>query len=264
MNNKSLSVTTIIPAYNAGKLISRTLASVIGQTYPTWKAIVVDDGSSDDTCDIVQSIAQKEERVSLLMLEKNYGAPSRPRNLGVAEADGDWIAFLDADDIWHPQKLELQINAILRSGARFCCTAMCDFTNETQNDNPVYFESLPTSKITFEDHRLKGRIPNSSVLVESALVRQFPFEEKLMYKAVEDYHCWLRILNSGETCLKIELPLLYYRRSPGQISGSKINMMKKIYMVHSQYKDTSSLQAAFFTSMHVIGGAYFRFFRGKL
>lgn len=259
-----LTVTIIIPAYNAGHLITHTLNSLIRQTYPIWKAIVVDDGSSDNTGDVVERIARSDERISLIRLEENYGAPSRPRNIGIERADGDWIAFLDADDIWHPQKLELQINAIVNSGARLCCTAMRDFTDEAQNSYPVYSEPLPTSRVTFEDHRLKGRIPSSSVLVESALIRRFPFEEKLTYKAVEDYHCWLRILYSGETCLKIERPLLFYRRTSGQISGSKINMVKKMFNVHYQFNDENWLQAAFFTSTHVIGGTYFRFFKGKL
>ena len=83
------------------------------------------------------------------------------------------------------------------------------------------------------------------------------------YKAVEDYHCWLRILEACKECFKITQPLLYYRRSPGQISGSKIYMIKKVFMVHKEYPGRSKLGAGLLTLSHVVGGL-FRCFKKEM
>lgn len=254
----------VIPAYNAEKVIARTLESVQHQTYWAWNVIVVDDGSTDNTRKVVEGFSNSDGRIKLLTLERNHGAPAGPRNRGVAAADGKWIAFLDSDDIWHPQKLELQMLAIARHGARYCCSAMRDFSNDTDIEYPVYSDPVATRWLTFTKHRIKGRIPSSSVLVEADLMQAFLFEEDSTYRAVEDYHCWLRILGSGVKCLRLDVPLLYYRISAEQISRSKIKMVKRMYNLHRNFEQTNPATAAFFTLTHVVGAVYFRFFRGEL
>lgn len=251
-------VTVVIPAYNADRFLERTLGSIAEQTYRAWTAIVVDDGSTDRTRDIVAEFSQRDDRFRLIALEKNHGAPAGPRNRGVAAADGEWIAFLDADDIWHPQKLELQLASARRYDADFSCTAMRDFSAEDELATPSYTDPAPIRWLTAASHRLKGRIPASSVLVKRALALQFPFEEKPEYKAVEDYHCWLRILDTGRKCLRLDLPLLNYRRVPGQISGSKLKMIKRMYNLHRNYENSNVAQAAFYTMTHVVGAAVIR------
>ena len=257
-------VTVVIPAYNAEKLIAKTLESVQRQTYLDWNVIVVDDGSTDATREVVKNFSAADARISLLALDRNHGAPAGPRNRAVAVAEGQWIAFLDADDIWHPQKLELQMLQLARYGARFCCSAMQDFSNDAEVKDPRYEDPISTRWLTFSQNRFKGRIPSSSVVVATELIRTFQFEEDPTYKAVEDYHCWLRILRSGVKCLRIDLPLLHYRISPAQISRSKFTMAKRIYNLHRKFERTTSAAAALFTLTHVAGGVYLRYLRGKL
>lgn len=261
---KRPAVTVIIPAYNAAELLPRTLESVIGQTYEAWVAIVVDDGSTDSTREVVEAFAKRDSRIRLMALEKNHGAPAAPRNYGVASASTDWVAFLDADDIWHPQKLVLQMSAIDRSKARFSCTAMQLFTDEAKIPHVHYGPAPLEERLTFAGHRIKGRIPASSVVVKTSLVREIPFDEAPAYKAVEDYHCWLRILASGETCLKINIPLLSYRVIAGQISGSKFKMLRRMYNLHKNYEKTPLLQAVFYTATHAAGAIYYRLIKGQL
>lgn len=256
-------VSIVTPSYNAETLIERTIQSVLEQTYTDWEMIVVDDCSKDNTCQVVREYALKDPRIKLISLQKNNGAPAAPRNIGVNEAKGVWIAFLDADDIWHPQKLTKQIEALEQHSGRFICSQMRDFTDDTMLVfSPV--DSVKSECVTFNGQRLKGRIPTSSVMVQKELMLRFPFNEDIRYRAVEDYHCWLRIHQFIGASLKLKYPFLSYRRIEGQISGSKKYMLQRMYMVHREYPQTTKLQAAFFTATHALGGFYYRTLRKGL
>lgn len=256
-------VSVIMPSYNAEGLIAQSIQSVIDQSYTDWELIVIDDCSKDATRQVVQSFVEKDSRIKLISLEKNNGAPAAPRNIGVRNSSGAWIAFLDADDIWHPQKLKLQIDALQTSNVDFCCTQMKDFTDDTLlTFDPVMEVAL--EQISFAKQQIKGRIPTSSVVVKKDLMLRFPFNEDIRYKAVEDYHCWLRMHEEIGTTIKLCYPLLSYRRIVGQISGSKKYMLERMYMVHKEYPGTSAAQAALYTITHALGGFYYRILRKGL
>ncbi len=256
-------VTVVTPSYNAEGLIGRTIQSVFDQTWQDWELLVIDDDSKDATREVVAAYAARDSRVRLIALEKNNGAPAAPRNIGVREARGRWIAFLDADDIWHPEKLELQLaTAEARSGG-FISSQMKDFWDDSSLNFASVLEAS-VEAVTFAQQRIKGRIPTSSVLVTRELMLAFPFNEDIRYKAVEDYHCWLRILESGVVHWKVLYPLLSYRRIAGQISGSKRYMLERMHMLHREFPNTSAVQAAFFTFTHALGGFYYRILRKGL
>lgn len=256
-------VSVVIPSYNAESFIGSTIKSVLSQSYVNWELLVIDDGSVDNTCDVVRRFFGNDNRVRLFALDKNHGAPAAPRNIGIREARGEWIAFLDSDDIWHPEKLELQLAIIKKRNVGFCATSSVGFISESD----IKFQSSPkvmTSDIEFSQQRFKGRIVNSSVLIKRDYLVQFPLNESPEYKAVEDYHCWLRVLEEHNLCVKINYPLVGYRHIKGQISGSKYYMLKKVFMVHSEYSNSSFLSSLFYTFTHVIGGFYFRYLKGGL
>lgn len=261
-------VSIVVPAYNAEKVIGQTLESVLAQTFRNWELVVVDDASKDGTGDVVRSFAARDLRVRLMTLDRNHGAPAGPRNKGVAQATGTWIAFLDADDIWHPRKLELQVNILRHHGGLFACSSMRDFrhSDEIIHDEIIQNEAelVQVQEISFNMQRLKGRIPASSVMLDAKVARAFPFNEDMKYKAVEDYHCWLRILETHSPCLKISAPLLHYRRIEGQISGSKTYMAGRMYHLHRHFPRTNGPMAAFYTLSHLIGATYFRFIKREL
>src|SRR5690606_34933711 len=105
INSRSPLVTIITPAYNAAAHIASTVQSVRNQTHQDWEMIVVDDASVDSTREVVSELSTKDSRIRLISLPRNHGAPATPRNIGIQQARGKWVAFIDADDIWHPQKL---------------------------------------------------------------------------------------------------------------------------------------------------------------
>lgn len=256
-------VSIVMPAYNAEKYIENTIASILSQTFEDWELIVVDDKSTDKTADLVDEVSKTESRVRLIRLENNFGGPAGPRNVGVQYASSGLIAFCDSDDLWHPEKLEKQMRIFDGRKNFFSATKIVDFSDDSL---VVYKDSigLDLKNVTFSAQSLKSRIPTSSVLVSKSLLLEHPFNESPEYKAVEDFHCWLRILKSGVVCNKILEPLVFYRICEGQISGSKISMLKKVYMVHKNFDGRGSIQALFFTITHVIGSVFTRFFKGTM
>ena len=256
-------VSVIMPSYNAAGLIKRTIESVVAQSYKNWELLVIDDCSSDNTRDVVTMLARSDSRIRLVSLSKNNGAPAAPRNIGIRKAKGEWIAFLDADDIWHPRKLSLQLEMMRTIGVEFSCTQMCDFTHEDE----IFFcdtSRILVEEIDFNKQRLRARIPTSSVVASRDLLLKVPFNEDPRYKAVEDYHCWLRVHQEIIKSIKLKCQLLYYRKVPGQISGSKKYMLGRVYMVHKEYHDGSFAKAVFYTVTHSLGGFYFRILKKGL
>lgn len=257
-SDKHPTVSIVVPTYNAAKYISITLESVADQTFTDWELLIVDDCSSDETCALVQKWVQKDERIRLEILSTNSGGPAKPRNVGVRLAKAKYIALLDSDDIWHPRKLEAQIVAMRRQKNEFCCTANRYFRNIADVDFQEIGDTgdLHCFFTTFRQNSMKARIPTSSVILSKDYLLEFPFCEAARYKAVDDYHCWLRVLEKHGDCLKIDAPLLYYRRSQGQLSESIWFKIKKVFLVHREYPGRTFFMTCLLTSCYLFGAAH--------
>jgi teichuronic acid biosynthesis glycosyltransferase TuaG len=233
-------VSVIVPVYNCGALISETLASVQGQSVSDWELILVDDYSSDNTQEVLYSYARSDPRINLLSLPANSGRPAVPRNTGLQRARGEYIAFLDADDIWHRQKLELQLDFMERYNCQFCSSSLIDFVDishiSSEISRKIDVGMIPVEKIRHSRLLLKNRIPNSSVCLKRSLISEFQFQEDMRYKAIEDYDLWLRLHQRIPYSIKIKVPLLFYRKSNSGISKKKYSMLKKNYMMYSEYR----------------------------
>lgn len=247
-----------MPSYNSKNYIEQTITSVKNQTYQEWELIIVDDCSNDGTQEVISNIIADDLRIKLIKLEKNNGGPAAPRNKGVREAKGYWIALLDSDDIWHPKKLEFQIDAMIRYEVPFSSTSSRNFNNESEIKFDAGLNGKAIQEVSYLMQRIKGRTPNSSVVVEKLLLLKYPFNESPEYKAVEDYDCWLRIHQEIGKSIKLKEPFLFYRIIEGQISGSKFTMLKKVFVIHSD-QGTNKVIAALLTFTHAIGGAWYRF-----
>jgi len=261
-------ISIVIPAYNAQRYIAATLDSVLAQTFTDFDVLVVDDCSRDTTAEIVRGYTERDPRIRLLTLPQNRGAPAGPRNIGVQQSRGEWIAFLDADDIWHPQKLQCQLDVLQRTGAQFCSTRMVDFFDAQQLRLTAPPPTPPTERIGFLQQLIKMRTPTSSVLVRREVIVRHPFNESMKFKAREDMDCWLRCHEELRSSVKITHPLVGYRIIPGQISGSKLTMVKRHYHVLSQYRLRSGAAlgpgAALFTASHFLLSLYYRGIKHEL
>ncbi|MEQ9638094.1 MAG: glycosyltransferase family 2 protein [Devosia marina] len=246
-------ITIVTPAYNAEKFIAATLLSALDQSFGDFELLVLDDRSTDRTADIAEEFAARDNRIRVIRLPRNFGAPAGPRNIGVQQARGKWIAFLDADDIWHADKLRCQLEALQRSGARFCSTRMLDFHDETE----LHFAPAGEYKlrrISFRSQLVRYQTPTSAVMVDASVIRVIPFNEDLAYKAREDLDCWLHCHELLGHSVKIEHPMMGYRLSPQQISGKKWLMVKRHYHVLRNYRFHDGrplgLAALLFTATH--------------
>lgn len=229
-----VNVSIIIPAFNCQETLGDTLRSLHQQSEKNWECIIIDDKSTDRTVEVAEEWCAQDERFRLIKVPNNFGGPAGPRNLGVAEASGKYIAFLDSDDLWHPDKLQRQIQEMSANGAVMSCTGRRNFRrqmtfNEISEETPVHWISLKTML-------KKNRVATSSVILEKSLVQHHSFNEAPEFRAIEDFDCWLRIMATGVSCLKIDAVLLGYRLIDGQISGNKFAMARKFSRVLKSFR----------------------------
>lgn len=245
MQPSSRLVSVIIPNYNSERYIADTLQSVLAQTHTDWELLIVDDCSNDGSVAIIERFQAEDTRIRLIRLNTPSGGPARPRNIGLDAARGDYVAFLDSDDVWHPQKLEIQLAALSGSGASFCSTAITRFQH-TEEILPLQQESfnipqtLASMAVQEIPHSVlikKNIIPNSGVCAERRLFTTVRFNEDQRYKAIEDFHCWLTVLQQhGGVCIKISPRLVFYRMSETSISRIKTQMVRKHWMLYQEYR----------------------------
>lgn len=268
MKNSSYAVSVIVPCFNAASFIGKTIESVLAQTYPAFELIVVDDKSTDESRTIVERYAGQDLRIKLISMPANAGAPAAPRNVGVAAARGDWVAFLDADDLWHPRKLELQMQALIEQASLMCSTQMKDFRDEQDIVRAELPARPSVQRITLVQQLLKYRTPTSSIVVRRELMLQHPFNEDLSYKAREDTDCFTQLHEHMPYSIKIAHPLVHYRQQAGQISGNKWKMVGRHLAMLKKYRHKSGeglgVMAYVYTLTHFVTSIYVRAIRRML
>ena len=222
-------VTVIIPTYNRAKYIEDTIRSVINQTYKNLEIIVYDDGSTDNTKEIVESF--KDKRIKYFW-QKNSGMPAVPRNKAINHSSGEYIAFIDSDDLWLPNKLEKQLKEYEQNNnVGLVCTSIIQFN---ENDEWIKNLELSDKDFTFKSLLFNSHVRLSSVLVKKSVLNDVGlFDENPIIRVGEDYELWLRI--SKKYKIKyIDLPLTRYRHHIGNISKKNfelINALKAVYSV---------------------------------
>ena len=208
-------VSVVVPAYRCERTVEDAVRSALNGTVRDIEVIVVNDGSDDGTAAVLERLAAADTRVRVLSLEQNGGV-ANARNVGARAAQADWIAFLDSDDLWEPDKLEKQLAMQRKTGARMLCTgARC--IDATGRETGRVFKVPET--VTYRA-ALKGNdIVTSTVLIEKALFLRHPMERSDLH---EDYLCWLSVLNDGVTAYGLNEPLIRYRIAAGSKSGNKL------------------------------------------
>jgi glycosyltransferase involved in cell wall biosynthesis len=220
----AMKVSVVIPTYNSGPLVVEAVQSVLAQTRPAYEIIVVDDGSTDDTAERlaafggqIQYIRQANARVAAA------------RNTGVAAATGDAIAFLDADDAWHPEKLVRQVQVLEEQPEiGLVATQLSDWPGEFA---PLA-ETERVSPISLEELLLKNVLATSSIVVRwSVLDRAGPFDPELF--GPEDYDLWLRCAQQSGVAM-LEQRLTGYRDTAGSLGKQAETMRRGLLRIHEK------------------------------
>ncbi|MFA7342837.1 MAG: glycosyltransferase [Terrimicrobiaceae bacterium] len=184
-------VSVVIPTYNHAHFLGKALRSVIGQTYTRWEALVVDNHSGDNTAEVVAGL--NDPRISLLQIN-NHGVIAASRNLGISESQGEWVAFLDSDDRWYPEKLE-RCAGLLREEFDLVCHGERWLGNE--RDRQVFYG--PEQRATYRSLLLDGNcLSTSAVVMKAETARAVGgFSEDAEIVTAEDYDFWLRLAKAG-------------------------------------------------------------------
>ncbi len=214
-------VSVITPAYNCQKYIQNCIDSVLRQTYQNWEMIIVDDKSTDHTAEIAQASAAKDSRIKVIKQSKNTGAATA-RNRAISAASGRFIAFLDADDAWKPNKLEKQIAFMLDHNYAFTFTAYEIHSFLVKGNTKVFH--VPHS-ITYNQYLKNTIIGNLTVILD----RQLMGEITIVKGHLEDVLTWMKYLKMGFTAYGLNESLAIYRVTKFSISGNKLRNAKRYY-----------------------------------
>lgn len=243
------SVTVVIPAYNAEGTLRETLDSLTAQTFDDFEGIVVNDGSTDATEAVVSSYG--DARVRVISVEN--GGVSRARNRAIDEAQGEFVAFLDADDLWQPNKLERQVTAFRATpAAGFCVTSAVRIDASSQpSDRIPLIKANDTCRTLLLDAMAVGCL-SSGMARREVLATVGGFDPR--FSQCADWDLWLR-MSATTDFLILDEPLVLYRTSPGNMSGN-VSLLER---------DTFAVLEAFFAStiaapyQHLRGRAYGRY-----
>ena len=217
-----------MPAYNAAPFIEAAIASVLAQTLTDWELIVIDDCSSDDTYSVAQRVIGCEPRIRLLRNDENSGV-SKTRNRGLGLSAGRYIAFLDSDDVWHPEKLEKQLAKLRETGAAifYCSYGIIGISGEK-----VKADYLVPETAEYEDILKENYIQCSAMLIREDIVKKFRFNTEFFH---EDYILGLDMLRSGEKAVGCRELLLNWRYLENSRSFNKKKSAVNRWKIYRDY-----------------------------
>ncbi|CAG9433902.1 Undecaprenyl-phosphate 4-deoxy-4-formamido-L-arabinose transferase [Providencia alcalifaciens] len=209
MNTNTSLVSVIIPCFNAERFIDEAIESILSQTYKNIEIIIVDDHSTDNTCNLLNQLYKNRNNIKIIYLNANKG-PAHARNIGVKSSNGEYVAFLDADDISIPQRIELQMNCILQKSADICVSPLKNFGMRKKHINYISTSHEGLKKIS----TVKCPFPQPSVLGKKYIFLNHPYNENIV---AEDYELWSKILFLYKFCV-VSSPLIMGRNHSNSIS----------------------------------------------
>ncbi len=243
-------VSIIMPSYNTGKYIAESLQSVLNQTYENWELLIVDDHSTDDT-DVVIGLFH-DERIRYIKNERNLGA-AVSRNVALRLAKGRWIAFLDSDDLWVPEKLEKQINYMLERNCAFSYS-IYEEIDESSNSLDIYVSGPKRiTKIGMFNYCWPGCL---TVIYDANKIGLIQIKD---IKKNNDYAMWLKVCEKAD-CYFFPECLAKYRRRNGSISRNSIKtLVGWHYKLYHEALEMNSIISIVNTGRNLVFGLYKKF-----
>ena len=233
-----IEVTVIVPVYNGAEFLEETIRSIQNQTHRNWELLIVDDCSTDDTADLVSKLASEDARIKFVQLESNCGGPAGPRNVGLSMAQGEFIAFCDADDLWSDNKIERQLAVLRTEKVLVIGGGLQNFHGLKPEllESGLKAKSESFSHVSFWGTLINSNLRISSLMIETMLAREIMFDETRHVQAREDYLFVLKAIEKSGFALKLKSVLGGYRVHDKQISSNKIAMLVKHFRVLFYYE----------------------------
>lgn len=226
-------VSVVMTTYNVERYVVEALQSVVNQTHPHFEIIIVDDGSIDHTPEIIQTFTKNHPSIDICFFQQAHIGRANVLQWGVDHAKYDWIAILDADDVWHHQKLALQTAAIHTYHLDFLATDSTLF-GEGPVPKDIVFETIKQKylkKISLSQLLINNLISHSSLLAKKNLLKYDTSRKRQI-----DYECWLRLMSQGESLWLLDMKLTYHRLHQGQFFESKQQFIYLLGCTQLQFK----------------------------
>lgn len=254
MVEKTPLVSVIMPAYNMERFVAPAIRSVQQQTVEDWELLVIDDGSQDRTCQIVEELAAEDSRIRFLRNEVNMGV-ARTRNRGFDLCRGSYVALLDSDDVWLPRKLENQLALARNTGADII---YCSYTMTDEQDNQVCEDFIVPETTDYRQSLVQSVISCSTAMLSRNIVDHYRFEPEYYH---EDLVLWLQLLRDGYRACGATEVLASYRLLDGTRASNKVRTAFNRWRVYRNYLGLPVWKCASLLAQYAILG--FRKYRRK-
>ena len=221
----------IVPNYNKANYLDECIGSVLNQTYVNWSLYIIDDCSTDNSSNILNKY-KNEKKIKIIKLKKNKG-PSFCRNLGMRLSKAEYISFLDSDDYWTNEKLQIQILYMIKNNLNFTYTDYIPFI--TKNNQKVYKKETNLKKsFRFDDFIINSSINSSTMIIAKKIIKTKKFKK---IGLLEDYLFKCDLLKSNIEAKKIDNSLAYYRILPGNRSSNKVLNLFYLWKINRRYNN---------------------------
>jgi teichuronic acid biosynthesis glycosyltransferase TuaG len=239
-------VSVIMPVFNAAPFVVATVDSVLRQSLSDWELIAVDDSSTDSSADVLAGLARRDPRIRVVTVSHNLGAGAA-RNIAMDCAAGRWLAFLDADDLWHPAKLERQIAAMETAAIPISCTAYCRVDQVTGHHTLV---GVPR-RATRIDLLKTNTVACSTAMIDRAFVGSMRMG---VIRRRQDYLFWLELLKLTPEILGVGQVLMTYRRHSGSLSARKLSAAADNWNMYRNELGLPVLPASWYFANYALRG----------
>lgn len=240
-------VTVIIPVHNGERYIESSVRSVMTQTYNNWEMLIIDDSSTDNTCMIANKLADEDKRINLIKNPCNMGT-ARTRNRGLELSKGDYVAFLDADDVWKKDKLHLQMEKLKSENADLAYSSYAIVDSDGEASRSAY---MVPETITFDGLLKENVIGCSTVILSAEIAKKYRFVEDYYH---EDYCLWLNLLRDGYKAAGCSEVLVEWRLITNSRSFNKRNSAMYRWKIYREYLNLPVRKSIRLFFCYFIGG----------
>lgn len=245
-------VSVIMPCYNMEDYVADSIASVQRQSYPHWELLIVDDASTDGTVETVKKLTEQDEKIRFVVKNEHSGIADT-RNQCISMAQGRYLAFLDADDIWHPEKMETQLRFMTDHNVGFTYTTY-DWIDEEGHKLNKFINTI--GNLDYKKYLRNTIIGCSTVMIDTTIVGKVVVPH---FRTSEDTATWLDILKKGHLAYAIDEPLVSYRIRRRSASSNKLKASADLWKV---YRENEKLP--FFKALYYFGCYAFNAIKKRL
>ncbi|MBP1629401.1 MAG: glycosyl transferase [Bacteroidetes bacterium] len=238
-------VSIIMPSYNSSRFIDESIDSVLSQTYQNWELLITDDCSTDNTIEIINEYIQKDNRIKIFKHNINSGA-AIARNNSIEKANGKFLAFLDSDDLWYPNKLELQLEFMNKNKIAFSCSNYDQIYENGEFNNIII--KVPNI-ISYYEYLKNTIIGCLTVIIDKSIVGDFRMPN---IKSSHDMALWLLILKKGYNCFGLNKTLGTYRLVSNSNTAKKGKAAKDVWKVYREIENLNIIFSSYCFMFYVI------------